>query len=388
MGRRGENIRKRADGRWEARVITAHDASGKARYRYLYGKTYQEVREKKMKLLAEKENNLICTETNRLKTSFSTIAMQWLASRKDTIKESTYACYYMLLQKHLIPALGEYPLTALNREVLDAYLRSLLKNGRSDGKGGLSPKTVSDIRSLLLLILKYARLQHYPCPADHSLFSPKNHTPAIHILSPEEQLRLERFLLEEQTPFHLGLMLTLYSGLRIGEICALQWSDLLLEDRLLSVAKTLIRIPEVELSAEKRTRVLIDRPKTDSSIRLVPIPDFLAKLLSGQRREDDVYLRTGTEHYMEPRICLDKYKQVLHKALLPPYTFHTLRHTFATRCVESGFDPKSLSEILGHSNVTTTLQRYVHPTMELKRRQMEKLAQFSICSQNCGQKIT
>ena len=388
MGRRGENIRKRADGRWEARVIAAYDASGKARYRYLYGKTYQEVREKKTKLLAEKEKDLIRTETNRLKTSFSAIAMQWLASRKDTIKESTYACYYMLLQKHLIPALGEYPLTALTRDVLDAYLRSLLKDGRSDGKGGLSPKTVSDIRSLLILILKYAQLQHYPCPADHSLFSPRSRTSAIRILSPEEQLRLERFLLEEQTPFHIGILLTLYSGLRIGEICALQWSDLRLEDHLLNVAKTLIRIPEVELAAGKRTRVLIDRPKTDSSIRLVPIPDFLAKLLFLQRRDGDMYLLTGTEHYMEPRICLAKYKQVLHKALLPSYTFHTLRHTFATRCVESGFDPKSLSEILGHSSVTTTLQRYVHPTMDLKRRQMEKLAQFSICSQNRGQENT
>ena len=148
----------------------------------------------------------------------------------------------------------------------------------------------------------------------------------------------------------------------------------------------MIRIQNVnKASGEKKTKILISSPKTQSSNRLIPMPSFVMKVLSQIKQEADIFLITGTISYMEPRTYLEKYKQILKKAGLKPFPFHSLRHTFATRCVESGFDTKSLSEILGHANVNTTLQRYVHPSIDVKKEQMNRLQKISIWGQNDGQ---
>ena len=196
---------------------------------------------------------------------------------------------------------------------------------------------------------------------------------------------MENYLFQHPDPLELGILTALYGGLRIGELCALQWKDIHFESGIIQISKTILRIQKEDRNDKKKTQVLIGHPKTDSSKRLIPMPAFILEFLGNFRQGSEIYLITGTKFYMEPRMCLEKYKKILKKAGLDSYTFHTLRHTFATRCVEKGFDPKSLSEILGHANVNTTLQNYVHPSIDLKKEQMDRLEQISVWGQNKGQ---
>lgn len=382
MSRRGENIRKRKDGRWEARVISGYDVMGKAKYRSVYGKSYQEVREKRKHLIEKKESLFADNYAiNRQKITVKQIMREWLVSKKDSVKESTFVNYNNLLERHILPELGDYYLLMLTTDMVNAFLRGKLLHGRRDGRGGLSAKTVSDIRTVLIMGLEYARQHDYQCAVNGKIFYPRNEQPDIKVLSREEQKKLEEYIFRNPGFMELGIMISLYGGLRIGEICALQWKDFQFENGTVTISKTMIRIQNMDAGQKKKTKILIDRPKTESSNRVIPLPTFLLELLKSYEKEPDIYLLTGRHKWMEPRVCLDQYKKVLANAGLDNFTFHTLRHTFATRCVESGFDTKSLSEILGHSNVNTTLQRYVHPPMTHKKEQMERLAELSVANQ-------
>lgn len=385
MGRHGENIRKRADGRWEARYIQHYNADGKAVYRYIYGKTYQEAKQKRKSAMAEtvtapKDSGL------SLKVSFRQLAEEWLLSKKVHVKQSTYANYANLIKKHLLPELGNIYISALTTQSIEQFLQKKLLHGRLDGKGGLSNKTVSDLRSLLKLILHYGKKSGYFCPSDLNFSTPTGHPPKIEVFDRSELKKLEQVLLAELKPLHLGILIALYGGLRIGEICALQWKDFHLEEGTVSVHKTLIRIIDTEKDSSKKTKVLIEKPKTEWSNRIIPLPDAILPYFKEAERNPEDYILTGKEQFMEPRVCLENYKKILKKAEIKDHTFHALRHTFATRCVENGFDIKSLSEIMGHSNISITMQRYVHPSMEQKRVQMNKLSLSVIHGQNCGQK--
>lgn len=388
MGRRGENIRKRKDGRWEARIITGYAPDGKAKYRSLYGRTYLEAKEKRNDYLSNSpgcQKNSAAVRQPARKITVGQVMQEWLYSRKESVKESTYAHYTNLLEKHILPQLGEICLLSLTAEHINRFLREKLYCGRLDGKGGLSPKTVADIRSILVLGLEYAGQQHYPCTVESKIFAPKSRRSSMKVLSRKEQAKLEQYLCQHPDPVGLGILTALYGGVRIGELCALKWGDIYFDNGTVQISKTVIRIRNVEDDPEKKTRLLVSAPKTESSVRLVPLPSFIMEYLLKYRQSSDRFLLTGTKNGMEPRICLCKYKQILEKAGLESFTFHTLRHTFATRCIESGFDAKSLSEILGHANVNTTLRNYVHPSIELKKRQMERLKTVSIWGQNQGQ---
>lgn len=389
MGKHGENIRKRKDGRWEARIISEYDLNGKAKYRSFYGKTYHEAKEKRNNYLRNSSEYPCRSKKDvfgNTKITVRNVMQEWMAYRKDYVKESTFAHYKNLVEKHILPTLGEVSLCALTSEKINIFLKEELHSGRTDGQGGLSSKTVSDIRSVLLLGLEYARQQQYPCSVNSKIFIPKSCKTNKKILTCEEQLKLEGFLYQHPDSAALGILMALYSGLRIGELCALQWGDINLENGTVQISKTIIRIQNVDYNNdnEKKTRILISHPKTESSNRFVPLPTFIVELLEKYRQESDTFFVTGTKFYMEPRIYLDKYKRILKKAGLESFTFHALRHTFATRCVESGFDTKSLSEILGHANVSTTMQNYVHPSLQLKKEQMERLKTVSIWGQNNG----
>ena len=386
MGRRGENIRKRKDGRWEARIICSYDAAGKARYHSLYGKTYAEVKQKRKDFTEKLTENSSECQTDA-KVTVKQVLCEWLVSRKDSVKQSTYANYANLLRKHINPALGDYEISSLTSDIVNRFLREKLNSGRLDGTGGLSPKTVTDIRSVLLLGIEYGREQKYPCAIDKTIFCPRNQQPQMRILTPAEQSRLEEVIFQNPQPMELGVILALYSGLRIGEVCALRWADINLESGTVDVSKTIMRIMDPSPAAEKKTHIVIDRPKTETSIRSIPLQGFLVSLLRKYQKERECFLITGNRRYLEPRIFLNKYKKLLKKAAVTSVTFYTLRHTFATRCAENGFDPKALSEILGHANVNTMLQRYVHPSMEAKREQMERLAKMSEKGQSYGHSL-
>ena len=178
----------------------------------------------------------------------------------------------------------------------------------------------------------------------------------------------------EKNPYNIGILVCLFTGLRVGEICALHWEDISFSEQTLYVHQTLQRIQDKSCS-EKKTRIVLTTPKSACSIRTIPIPDPILKILNDHQTSRKGFLLTNSEtHFIEPRTMQNRFKIALKKSEIESANFHALRHTFATRCVELGFDVKSLSEILGHATVNITMNRYVHPTLEMKKNNMEKLS--------------
>lgn len=384
MSRHGENIRKRKDGRWEARCISGYDENGKARYKYLYAKTYYEAREKKKEFMNRQEPPQISAMDK--KYTYRKLLNDWLNSIRLDVKESTYSRYVFLIERYISPELGEKLLLNLTSETIDHFTTKLLKEGKRNGEGGLSPKTVACILSVIKLSLNYGVQKGCLCAGNIIIKNPRQIKPDILIFSENEQLQLEHHLFSNPDPINRGIILSLYTGMRIGEICALKWSDFNFSDNTVSVQRTIMRIQDVLSDAEKKTKIVIERPKTDCSNRIIPLPQFLIAYFKEASKEQSHYILTESDSYMEPRLYYAKYKKLMKTLQLDRFNYHALRHTFATRCIEKDFDLKSLSEILGHANVSTTMQRYVHPTMNLKRHHMDKLTSPAICGQNCGQK--
>ncbi len=377
MGRRGENIHKRRDGRWEARVVQGAPTAGKTNYKYFYGRSYQAVRKKKQDFLAAAQVRpsaaVVVTGPG---PELAQVAADWLLCKKEGVKPSTFARYAVMVETHIVPDLGSLRVTQVDGRRLTEFFAEKQAHGRLRDGGPLAGKTVADLRAVLVQIMGYARERGLIETVPE--FPPVGcRRPEVSVLSRQEQERLEGAVLREDTPFGLGVLLALYGGLRIGEVCALQWRDFDRENGTVSVRKTISRICVRDGGGGGKTRVVQDRPKTDCSLRTVPLPGPVADYLAQRCRGEDCYVATGTGQPMEPRVCLERYKRLLRRAGLAERTFHTLRHTFATRCVEHGVDVKSLSEMMGHSDVRITLQRYVHPSMEVKRAQVNKLPCFA-----------
>lgn len=299
-------------------------------------------------------------------------ALQWLQWKQGHVKESSFSVYEQSVRTHIIPNLGEERLTELTESKCNEFLRNEMSNGNLRTYGELSGKTISDLRSILVMILRFAGDRGHPEFYAYRLSIPQQKKNPMVILTCEEQERLERYLLEKMNPANLGIMIALYTGLRIGEICGLRWSDIDFFHETLHVQRTVIRIRKTK-NGKSKTKLYIATPKTVQSFRVIPVPDNMMQLLSVYRTRGEYYVVTGTKRVMEPRTMLAKYKRILKAAGLEDYRFHTLRHSFASRCVENDFDVKSLSEIMGHANVQTTMQRYVHPSLDYKREQMNRL---------------
>ena len=369
MPRRGESIYKRKDGRWEARYIH-HYENGKAKYRFLYASSYTEVRAKRMEELRLSEN--IQETTLKSTAKLKDIGMQWLLDIKIRVKESTYTRYFRIVNVYLIPDLGDLYVKKIDANVLNRFIQYLSVSGGSK-KQGLSSKTVSDILCVLKSILRFSQEHGYPCTLPQGLIQPHKVSKPTEIISKHHLIHMEKAIKEEHDLMSLGILFTLYTGIRIGELCGLRWEDIDLVTKTVTIRRTVERIADISAN-EKKTKIVICEPKTSNSIRIIPIPSFLVNRLKDHVSFSNCYLLTGSEQYIEPHRCYMRYKSWMKKIGLGSYTFHALRHTFATRCVEIGFDPKSLSEILGHANVSTTLAVYVHPTLEQKRTQIEQLA--------------
>ena len=237
----------------------------------------------------------------------------------------------------------------------------------------LSPKTVSDIMCVLKSIFKYGISCGYSCACPDMLKPPKKSVATAGIITQEHLKAIEEKLAVCDNRVSLGILFTLYTGVRIGELCGLRWGDMDFCSGTVAISRTVERISDLSCGKNK-TKIIISEPKTQSSVRIIPLQAFLVKRLEKYRGEMHEYILTGSEKPTEPHQFYLRYKTFMRNLGIEGYTFHALRHTFATRCVELGFDTKSLSEILGHSNVSTTLSVYVHPTLEQKRAQMERLA--------------
>jgi len=358
--RKGENIRKRNDGRWEGRYHTI-DTLGNAKIKSVYAKSYKAVKEKLKAVTSIKQLN---TATINLNVKEAIIL--WLDTIKPTVKKSTYSKYYDLSYKHIISSIGRYKLNYITQSLIDSFISDKLKHGRIDGKGGLSPKTVKNITHILKQCLgKYGFVFEYKVVNMNYDEMP--------CLSELEQRIFENFLLLDTDYEKLGLLLALKCGLRLGELCALRFKDIDIDNMTLSVNKTLQRIKNIDYLAETKTKIIIDTPKSQKSVRVIPLPSNLCKIIKRLYIEN-AYILTGNSSFLEPRTMQYKFKEYLAQCNIPDYNFHALRHSFATKCVQLGFDLKSLSEILGHSSVKFTIDRYVHSDLTQKRVQMEKLS--------------
>ena len=376
MPRRGENIYKRRDGRWEGRYIKDRTSNDKIRYGYIYGKSYQEVKIKTKEAMLDWQKR--CEKKESLnkqnKMTFACLVDEWFAEKKIFYKKSTIVKYQNLLNLYLLPAFGHYTAQQFTYSEINEFRKNLMLNGGSK-ENGLAPKTVSDILSLLFNIFRYANSRGFTA-FDIRIAPPVKHQKhQIRILSVEEQKRLCDYLKSSPVSANLGILLCVFTGLRIGEICALKWEDINMEEKTIFVHQTMLRL-KTDHNDGKKTEVLISSPKSPSSIRHIPIPDEIYDMLKEMTTQPNAYLLTGSTKFMEPRTLQYRFKKILEQCELTDANFHALRHTFATRCVELGFDVKSLSEILGHANVNITLNRYVHPSMELKRDNMSRLSEL------------
>lgn len=367
MSRKGENIYKRKDGRWEARYIKGYTTSGQIHYGYCYGKTYSVAKDK---LNRAKLTVLLTPQTGatQLKRRFSDFCDEWLLLRRSKVRASTYEKYQIIIERHIKPQLGNYFVSALSTVLIEQFSYSLLH------KHGLSVKTVRDILTVLSGILKYlTKIQPYMQHIE--IVYPKEEPKEIRVLSRGEQQRLVAYLMAEDDLCKFGTLLALLTGLRIGELCALKWKHISLYDRTLRVECSMQRLKNSE-NDKRKTKIVISDPKTFSSVRSIPLGTLAYSLCSKHFVNDpEAFVLTGNrEFFIAPRTLQYRMKRYTKDCALDGVHFHTLRHSFATRCVEVGFEIKSLSEVLGHSSPKITLERYVHSSMELKRENMEKLA--------------
>lgn len=373
MARRGENIFKRKDGRWEARYIH-HYENGKAKYRYLYGSSYREVKQKK---LEEQQNGREETASEQLMPVFSVLASSWLADIKVSVKESTYTRYHRIVTRYLVPVVGNESLHAMDTRRFIGLQQELTEHGGKDGTP-LAQKTVSDILCVAKAILRYGRELGYLCPEIGRIKCIKRRKKEISVFPEEKRLRLERNLLNSGDRDSIGILITLFTGIRIGELCGLQWGDIDFDSGVINVRRTVERIADLDPSTPGKTKVIVSEPKTENAERNIPLPSFLLERLYACRQPEAYYILTGNINYTEPHRVYIRYQKYLSRNGYGEYTFHALRHTFATRCVELGFDIKTLSEILGHANISTTLAIYVHPSVQQKKAQMERLTPVNI----------
>lgn len=313
------------------------------------------------KLRLEKIMNNFFKKYSYKSIKIERISDEWLEENCLSMKKSTYQKYSLVIKNHINNSvLSNTNIKNLESKNILVFSKELLKDG-------LSAKTVNDILLVLNQILKFSN-DKYGVP-NIKIQYVKEEKKEMRVLTNLEQNNLEIYLKNNLDIYSLAVFISLYTGLRVGELCALKWGDI--RNQTICVDKTMIRLKD----DTGKSMIMINSPKTENSNRTIPVPIFLSEMIEKHRKSDDKYvISTDKLDFVEPRLMQLKFKKITDICNLENVTFHTLRHTFATRCIECGFDVKTLSEILGHSNVKTTLNKYVHSSMQLKKNNMEKLS--------------
>lgn len=369
MSRKGENIRKRKDGRWEGRYKRGIKANGTADYVSVYGKTYKEVKEK----LSAAKHDLFAADTiPNCEKRFSEVLSLWLQTNRIRLKGGSEQRYDYLIQTHILPELGGLKLSQISAPIVNTFLMSKLTNGRIDGHGGLSPSYVSSIMIIVNSAISFAVAEQMCPPLRTPIYKPQKEKQELEILSYEAQSAIELFVCENLSGTNVGVLISLYTGLRIGEICALSWDDVDLIEGIIHVRHTIARVKSKD--AVTKTMLVIEEPKTKASKRDIPIPSVLLPILTKYKGiSKSHYVVADGSEFISPRTYEYRYHRLLEHCGVKAINYHALRHTFASRCIEVGVDVKSLSEILGHKNSSITLTTYVHSSMSQKRTQLDKL---------------
>jgi integrase len=292
----------------------------------------------------------------------------WLIEKKDYIKESTYANYSNNIFNHIIPNLGDYTLNELNHKIIQDFLLELSKNGKKNGSGGLSEKTIKDITIIVKGSIKKGinedKIKHIELTFN---YPKENKDKNIYILTKHEQNKLTDYVINNLTSRNIGILLSLYSGIRIGELCSLQWKDIDFKNNKLIISKTVQRI-YIKDKDKNISKVIITSPKTKNANREIPINKDFIEILKKIKSDNEYYILSNGEKYIEPRTYRKYFNKVLKEKKIKHFNFHSLRHTFATNCITLGCDYKTVSELLGHANVNITLNLYVHPRYSQKKK--------------------
>lgn len=364
MARRGENIYKRGDGRWEGRYIRGRTPEGRAQYGYVYAATYSACREKRRQCLRELPRGI--TPSNNM-TLLEAVDL-FFAERERKLKESTVSRYRYVVRQYIQPQLGAAPLYTLTEQRVADFYRKLQEQG-------LSAKSTRDVGVLLRAILRKASKHGCFCTGLNAEL-PVYKKQQVEIFTEPEIVQLAHHIMDEPNLTGLGVLLTLNSGLRLGELCALRWSDIDLHAGFVRVEREVQRIYE-----KGCTRLIVQPPKSESSLRRIPLPTDILSLLAAHRPENagSFCLLTSSGDPLEPRTMQNRYRSLLKRAGVPYRNFHALRHTYATRCIEQYVDVKSVSEMLGHSDVRITLQTYVHVSLRHKQQAVQSICFLPIC---------
>lgn len=294
------------------------------------------------------------------------IAAAWKEYKRPYVKQSTMAAYVLILENHVLPTFGED--NSLPEQSVQAFVLHKIESG-------LSTKSVKDILIVLKMVMKFGVKKEWMTYYEWDIkYPPSSENKVLEVLSVTNHRKILNHIQSHFTFMGLGIYISLSTGLRIGEVCALKWSDINVTDGILTVNRTIERIYIIE-GEKKHTELVINTPKTKNSCREIPMNKELLGMLKPLKKvvNDDYYILTNDERPIEPRTYRNYYKRLMEKLDIPKLKYHGLRHSFATRCIEVGCDYKTVSVLLGHSNISTTLNLYVHPNMEQKKRCIDKV---------------
>ena len=362
MEKTGITITKRKDGRYVGKFIVEYADNVKAQYHYVYGKTYEEA-ENKVMIGREIASRYL---SGRYIT-VGKVYQEWLNAVVNRVKESTLVNYQNKFEKHILPEFGEIPCADLTAGRINAFINKKLADG-------LSASYVRDIFTVFKTMLKYAQEEYGFRLSLKNVVLPKAERKQVEKISDTEQKKLVSYLKANMSLTAFGILLSLFMGLRIGELCGLKWEDVDFQNKILHIRRTVQRISSA--NGNRKTKIVISAPKSATSFREIAIPDMLMKYFEMFRDEADHFILSGTDKPVEPRTMQYRYKKILQSAEVENHNYHKLRHTFATNSAEKGFNVKALSAVLGHSSVTLTLNRYIHPDRTYERRLMNMCMQL------------
>lgn len=294
------------------------------------------------------------------------IATAWKEYKRPYVKQSTMAAYVLILENHVLPYFGDGD--SLHEQAVQAFVLQKLERG-------LSVKTIKDILIVLKMVMKFGVKNEWMTYYEWDIKYPTTSTSKeLEVLSVANHRKILNYIQSHFTFTGLGIYISLSTGLRIGEICALKWSDINVADGTITVSRTIERIYIIE-GEKKHTELIINTPKTKNSCRKIPMSKELLAMIKPLKKvvNEDFYVLTNDERPTEPRTYRNYYNGLMVKLDIPKLKYHGLRHSFATRCIEAGCDYKTVSVLLGHSNISTTLNLYVHPNMEQKKRCITKM---------------
>lgn len=302
------------------------------------------------------------------KNSFETVVRAWLKDKVKYVKQGTYSVYALQVEKHLLPYFSN--VNGITEEACQAFI--LQKLGQ-----GLSLKTIKDMIITLKMIQQFGSKHFGWQYVELDLKYPRQcKSSTIEVLPREHQRKIMKFVRDHFTFRNLGILICLNTGMRIGELCALKWKDVDLAEGVIRVSRSLQRIYIIEADGSRTTKVIESTPKTSNSLREIPLSRELKNMLKPFSRavNPEYYVLTNEPKATEPRTYREYYRALMEELNMPRIKFHGLRHSFATRCIESGCDYKTVSVLLGHANISTTLDLYVHPNLDQKRRCIEQMS--------------